>query len=89
LVYADVNILGGSEHTMQKKSKALVAASQKIGAEGDADKSKYMVMSRDQNAGRSRNVKIDHSSSEWEEEFKYLGTNLTNKILCRKKLRAD
>ena len=39
---------------------------------------KYMVMSRDQNAGRIRSVRIDNSNFERVEEFKYLGTNLTN-----------
>ena len=34
--------------------------------------------SRDQNAGRSHNMKIDNRSFEKVEEFKYLGTNLTN-----------
>jgi len=37
----------------------------------------YMVMSRDQNAGRSHNTKIDNSSFERVEEFKYLKTTLT------------
>ena len=36
-------------------------------------------MSRDQNAKQSRNVKIDYSSFERAEQFKYLGTTLTNK----------
>jgi len=35
-----------------------------------------MVASRDQNAGRSQTVKIDNSSFERVEEFKYLGTTL-------------
>jgi len=43
-----------------------------------ADKTKYMGMSRDQNAGRSHNGKTDNSSSERVEQFKYLGTTLTN-----------
>jgi len=30
----------------------------------DVDKTKYMVMSRDQNAGRSYNIRIDNSSVE-------------------------
>jgi hypothetical protein len=38
----------------------------------------YMIMSRDQNAGRSRSVKTDNSSFEKVEEFKYLGPTLTN-----------
>ena len=37
-----------------------------------------MVMSRDQNAGGSHSVRIDNSSIERVEEFKYLGTTLTN-----------
>ena len=52
-------------------------------------KTKYMVMSRDQNAGRIHSVRIDNSTFERVEEFKYLGTTLTNQILLRKKLRAD
>ena len=35
-------------------------------------------MSRDQNAGRSHNTKIDNSSFEGVEEFKYLGKTLTD-----------
>jgi hypothetical protein len=33
-----------------------------------------MVMSRDQNAGRSHNIKIENSAFERVEEFRYLGT---------------
>ena len=50
---------------------------------------KYMVMSREQTAGLSHTMKVDNSSIERVEEFKYLGTTLTIKILFRKKLRAD
>jgi hypothetical protein len=41
-------------------------------------KTKYMVMSWDQNAGRSHNINIDNSSFERLEHFRYLGTNLIN-----------
>jgi hypothetical protein len=52
LVYADyVNILGGSIHTIKIIPKALIVASKETGPEVNADKTKYMVMSRDQNAG--------------------------------------
>jgi hypothetical protein len=37
-----------------------------------------MVMSRDQNARRSHNTKIDNSSFERVEQFKYLRTTLRN-----------
>jgi hypothetical protein len=46
-------------------------------------------MSRDQNAGRSRNIKTDRVSLERVEQFKYLETTLSNKNSFRKKLRAD
>jgi len=52
LAYADdVNVLGGSVHTIKENSEALVVASKEIGLEVNANKTKYMVMSRDQNAG--------------------------------------
>jgi len=48
LVYADdVNILGGSIHTVQNNTEALLVASKETGIEVNADKTKYMVMSRD------------------------------------------
>ena len=37
-----------------------------------------MVTSRDQNAGRIHSVRTDNSTFERVEEFKYLGTTLTN-----------
>ena len=41
----DLNILGRSIHTIKKNAKALVVASQEIGLEVNADRTKYMVMS--------------------------------------------
>jgi len=37
-----------------------------------------MVISREQDVGRSRSIKTDNSSFERVEDFKYLGTTLTN-----------
>ena len=48
-----------------------------------------MVMSRDQNAGRSHNMRIGSKSFEMVEVVKYLGTTLAHQILFRKKLRLD
>ena len=59
LVYADdVNILGGSVHTIKENTQALVVASTETGLEVNADKTKYMIMSRDQNTRQSHNIKI-------------------------------
>ena len=79
LAYADdVNILGGGIHTLKENAEASVAATREIGQEVSADKTKYMVMSLDQNAGRIQSAIIHNSTFERVEEFKYLGTNLTN-----------
>ena len=77
MVYADdVNILGGSTQTVKENGKVLVVAKE-IGLEVNADKTKYMVMSREQTAGLSHIMKVDNSSIERAEELKNLGT-LTN-----------
>ena len=45
VVYTDdVNILGGSVHTVKENARTLVVASKEIGLEVNADKTKYMVM---------------------------------------------
>jgi len=76
LVYTnadDVNILGGSVHTMKENAEASKVASKEIGLEVNADKTKYMIMFRDQNAGQIHNMKIGRSF-ERGEEFKYFRT---------------
>ena len=81
LVYADyVNILE-RKRTYCKNADALKVASKEIGLEVNSDKSKYMVVSRYQNAGRSQNIKADNSSFERVKELKYLGTNLNDSQL--------
>jgi hypothetical protein len=90
LAYADdVTVLGGSVQKKKKNTEALIAATKQIGLKVNADKTKYMAMFRDQNAVRNHSINIDNSSFEIVEEFKHLGTTLTNKILFRKKLRVD
>jgi hypothetical protein len=44
----------------------------------NAEKTKYMVMSRDQNAGQMSNIEIRNKSFETAEQFKCLGITLMN-----------
>jgi hypothetical protein len=68
LAYADdFNILGGSVHAI-KNAGASIVASKLIGLDVHADKTKSMVMSRDQDAGLSHSIKSDDSSFERVEE---------------------
>jgi hypothetical protein len=79
--------LGRKRPTLKKNTKALVDASKEVGLEANADKTKYMVMSRDQNAGRCHNIKIDNSSYERLEELKYLGTTITDQNSVQEEMK--
>ena len=68
--------------------KLLVVATKEIGLEVNADKTKYMIMSRDQNAGRSHSMMINNSFIERVEEFKYLGTTLTYKNSIQEEIKS-
>ena len=62
--------MGGSADTVKENAEALVVAMKEIGLEVNADETKYMIMSQDQNAGRSYSMKIYNKSIERVEEFK-------------------
>jgi hypothetical protein len=73
LIYAgDVNILRGSVHTIKENAGALVATSKGTRLEVNADKTKYMAKSRDQNAKRSHRIKFYNNVFERAEDLKYL-----------------
>jgi len=84
LAYADnVNTLGAIIHNVKENAGALLVATREIGLEVNADKTKYMIMSRNQNAGRIRSVRIDNTTFDRVEDFKYLGTTITkSKLYC-------
>ena len=48
-----------------------------------------MVMSRDQNSRRNQSVRIDKSTFEMIEEFKYLGTTLTNQNSIPEEIKSS
>jgi hypothetical protein len=72
-----------------KKTRSLEVASEEIGLEVNAEKTKYMVMSGDQTARQNKNIKTDNNSFTRVEQFIYLETTLTNQNSTLKKLRTD
>jgi siroheme synthase len=89
LVYGDdVNILGGILHTVKENAEVLIVATKEIGLEINADRIKYMIMSQDQNTGRRHGMKTDNISFQRVEEFKYLGTTLTNKNSIQEEIKS-
>jgi hypothetical protein len=77
LVYTDnVNLLRDLE------------ASRDICLEINAEKTKYMIMSRYPNSGQNQNVRIPNESFENVATFKYLGTTLTNENDIRDEIKS-
>jgi hypothetical protein len=79
--------LGGSVYTVKEITEALVVTGKQIGLEVNADETKYMVKSRDQNAGRSHNIKTDNTSLESVEHLEYLRKSITNQNSVQEEIK--
>jgi histidinol-phosphate/aromatic aminotransferase/cobyric acid decarboxylase-like protein len=65
LAYADdVNLLGDNIDTINKNRETLIDASREVGLEVNIEKTKYILLSHDQNAGQNRDIKIGNISFE-------------------------
>jgi sorting nexin-29 len=89
LAYADdVNLLGDNIDTMKKNIKALIDASKEVGLEINVEKTKYMLLSRQQNVSQIWDIKVANRSSENVPQFKYLGTTVTNQNLIQEEIKS-
>jgi hypothetical protein len=63
---------------IKESSETLLEASRDIGLQINAEKTKYMIMSRHPNSGQNQNIRTAKGSFENVATFRYLGTTLTN-----------
>jgi hypothetical protein len=79
LSYADdVNLLGDNIDTIHKNTDTSIDASKEVGLEVNVEKTKHMLVSRDQNAGENWNMKIGNRSFENGTELKDLAITVIN-----------
>jgi hypothetical protein len=59
-----VNLLGDYIDTIKKTVENLIDASKEVGLEINVEEAKYMLLSRQQNVGQNRDIKIASRSFE-------------------------
>jgi hypothetical protein len=88
LAYADdVHLLGDNIDTIKENKETLIYASKEVGLEINVEKNKYMLVSRHQNVGQNRGIRIANSMFENVSQFKYLGTAVTNQHLIQEEIK--
>jgi hypothetical protein len=71
LAYAyDVNLLGDNIDAINKNKETFTGASKEVGLEVNVEKTKYVLVFRDQNADQNQDVKIGNRSLENVSQFK-------------------
>jgi hypothetical protein len=82
LAYADdVNLLGDNMDTINENTGTLTDASKEVGLEVNIEKTNYMLVSHDQNAGQNQDINIQNRS------FENVSQLITNKNLIQEEIK--
>jgi hypothetical protein len=73
--------------TIKKNTETIFDATKEISLEINVDKTKYMLLSRQQNVGQNRNIKKANRSFENVSQLKYLGTIVTSQNLIQAEIK--
>jgi hypothetical protein len=82
-------LLSDNTDAIKKKTQTLIDASKEVGLEVNTEKTKCMLLSRDQNAGQNHDIKIGNRCFENVAQFTYLGTTITNQNLIQEEIKED
>jgi ribosomal protein S2 len=70
-------------------SGALIDADKEVGLEVNTEKTKYMLLSRHQNAGQTHNMKIGNRCFENVVQLRYLGTTITDQNMIQEEIKRS
>jgi hypothetical protein len=69
--------------------ETLIEANKEVGLEVNTEKTKYMLLSRHQNAGQNHDINMADIGLENVAQFRYLGTTITNHDLIQEQVKED
>jgi hypothetical protein len=88
LVYADdVKLLGDNTDTIKKNTETLTGASKEVGLEVNTKKTKYMLLSHQQNTGQNHDIKMAIKFFENVALFRYLGTTIIHQNFIQEEIK--
>jgi hypothetical protein len=76
----DVNLLGDNLDTIKKSMETLIDAIKEVGLEINVERTKYILLSRHQNAGQNQDLEVANRSFENVSQLRYLRTTVMNSI---------
>jgi hypothetical protein len=83
----DVNLLGGDIETIKKNTQTLIDAGKEVGLEVNTEKTKYMLLSPHKSGGQNHDIKTGNRCFGNVEQFRYLGTTITNQNLILEEIK--
>ena len=81
-----MNLLGYNVDTIKRNTPILIDTSKEVGIEVDTEKTKYMLLTRHQSAGQNNYIKISNKCFENMEQFRFLGSTITDQNLIQEEI---